>query len=38
MRCNDDMSGRGYEHQVLLTVDGQTLRGCGGERRRDWDI
>jgi uncharacterized membrane protein len=38
MRCNDDMSGRGYEHQVMLTVDGQTLRGCGGERRRDWDI
>jgi uncharacterized membrane protein len=37
-RCNDDMSGQGYEHQVMVIVDGQTFRGCGGARRSDWDI
>jgi uncharacterized membrane protein len=37
-RCNDDMSGHGYEHQVLVTADGETYRGCGGARRTDWDI
>jgi len=37
-RCNDDMSGRGFEHQVTVTAEGQTFRGCGGERRTDWDL
>ncbi len=37
-RCNDDMSGHGYEHQVMVTADGTTLRGCGGARRPDWDV
>jgi uncharacterized membrane protein len=37
-RCNDDMSGHGYEHQVLVTADGQSYRGCGGPRHADWDI
>jgi heat shock protein HslJ len=36
-RCNDGMSGHGYEHQVMVIADGKTLRGCGGERRSDWD-
>jgi uncharacterized membrane protein len=36
-RCNDAMSGHGYEHQVTVTADGETYRGCGGERRTDWD-
>lgn len=36
-RCNDTMSGHGYEHQVTVIADGRTFRGCGGERRRDWD-
>jgi uncharacterized membrane protein len=38
VRCNDDMSGRGYEHQVTITADGETYRGCGGTRRTDWDL
>ena len=37
-RCNDSMSGHGYEHQVMVTADGQTVRGCGGARRPDWDV
>jgi heat shock protein HslJ len=37
-RCNDDMSGHGYEHQVMVTADGETFRGCGGARRTDWDM
>jgi hypothetical protein len=32
------MSGRGFEHQVLVTADSETFRGCGGERRPDWDM
>lgn len=36
-RCNDPASGEGFEHQVTVTADGRTVRGCGGERRRDWD-
>jgi uncharacterized membrane protein len=32
------MSGRGFEHQVTVTADGKTFRGCGGERRVDWDL
>lgn len=36
-RCNDDMSGWGYTHQVMVIADGKTVRGCGGDRRKDWD-
>ena len=37
-RCNDAMSGHGYEHQVMVIADGRTVRGCGGARRTDWDV
>ena len=37
-RCNDDLSGHGFEHQVLVIADDQARRGCGGPRRTDWDI
>lgn len=37
-QCNDDMSGFGYEHEVLVTVDGKSFRGCGGTRRQEWDV
>ncbi len=37
-RCNDAMSGHGYEHQVMVIADGDTVRGCGGRRRTDWDV
>jgi uncharacterized membrane protein len=37
-RCNDDFSGRGYEHQVTILADGEALHGCGGKRRADWDV
>ncbi len=37
-RCNDAMGGRGYEHQVMVIADGETYRGCGGERRPVWDL
>lgn len=37
-RCNDAMSGQGYADQVMVIADGETYRGCGGERRTDWDI
>ncbi len=36
-RCNDVMSGHGYADQVMVIADGETYRGCGGERRSDWD-
>ena len=36
-RCNDTMSGDGYEHRVTVTADGRTFHGCGGARRSDWD-
>jgi uncharacterized membrane protein len=36
-RCNDVMSGHGYADQVMVIADGVTYRGCGGERRPDWD-
>ena len=36
-RCNDVMSGHGYADHVMVIADGETYRGCGGERRRDWD-
>jgi uncharacterized membrane protein len=31
------MSGHGYADQVIVTADGETYRGCGGQRRTDWD-
>jgi uncharacterized membrane protein len=37
-RCNDAMSGQGYEDKVKLIADGETYEGCGGKRRPDWDI
>jgi heat shock protein HslJ len=37
-RCNDAMSGKGYEHQVMVTAEGATVKGCGGERRPQWDL
>ena len=37
-RCNDAMSGQGYEHQVMVIADGRTVRGCGGTRRPEWDV
>ena len=37
-RCNDAMSGQGYEHQVMVTADGRNVRGCGGPRRPEWDV
>ena len=38
VRCNDAMSGKGYEHQVMVTADGETVKGCGGARRPQWDL
>jgi uncharacterized membrane protein len=37
-RCNDVMSGHGYSEQVMVIADGETYRGCGGDRRPDWDL
>lgn len=37
-RCNDALSGAGYEHRVIVNIGRQELRGCGGARRTDWDI
>lgn len=37
-RCNDAMSGFGFEHQVMVTADGETYDGCGGARKREWDM
>jgi uncharacterized membrane protein len=36
-RCNDAMSGQGFTDQVVVSTDGETYRGCGGNRRPDWD-
>jgi|GEM_PF-2262027 len=36
-RCNDATSGEGYTNRVTVSADGQVLRGCGGQRRSDWD-
>jgi uncharacterized membrane protein len=35
VRCNDAMSGQGFADQVTVTADGETFKGCGGERRPD---
>jgi uncharacterized membrane protein len=37
-RCNDAMSGFGFEHQVMVTADGETVKGCGGARKKEWDV
>jgi uncharacterized membrane protein len=37
-RCNDAMSGFGFEHQVMVTADGETYDGCGGARKQEWDM
>jgi uncharacterized membrane protein len=37
-RCNDAMSGFGFEHQVMVIADGETFRGCGGTRKPEWDM
>src|SRR4051812_16138717 len=37
-RCNDAMSGFGFEHQVMVTADGDTVKGCGGARKPEWDM
>ena len=37
-RCNDAMSGHGYEHEVKVTADGESYDGCGGKRRTDSDM
>lgn len=37
-RCNDAMSGFGFEHQVTVIADGETYKGCGGARKKDWDM
>jgi uncharacterized membrane protein len=36
-RCNDVMSGHGFADQVMVIADGETYRGCGGDRRSNWD-
>jgi uncharacterized membrane protein len=36
--CNDAMSGRGYAHRVMVTADGKTVKGCGGERMPQRDM
>jgi len=36
-RCNDAMSGRGFEDIVTVTAADRTVRGCGGARRTDYD-
>ena len=36
-RCNDAMSGKGFSDHVTVIAEGRTYKGCGGERRPDWD-
>jgi len=36
--CNDAMSGRGYADRVMVTADGKTVKGCGGERMPQRDM
>jgi uncharacterized membrane protein len=36
-RCNDAMSGLGFADNVMVIAEGETYRGCGGERRPAWD-
>ena len=37
-RCIETASGQGYAHRVTVIADGAIVRGCGGERREDWDV
>ena len=42
-RCNDTMSGRPFPHTVTVTVDGRTVRGCGGDTESlltggEWEV
>lgn len=37
-RCNDAMSGFGFEHEVTVVADGETYKGCGGARKKNWDM
>lgn len=37
-RCNDAMSGQGYEDKVKVIAQGETYEGCGGKRRPDLDM
>lgn len=37
-RCNDAMSGQGFEDKVKVVADGETYEGCGGKRRPDLDM
>ena len=37
VRCNDAMSGQGFEHQVSVLADGESFKGCGGARKPEWD-
>jgi uncharacterized membrane protein len=37
-RCNDAMSGFGFEHRVTVIADGETYKGCGGARKAEWDM
>jgi uncharacterized membrane protein len=37
-RCNDAMSGHGFEHQVTVLADGASFKGCGGARKSEWDM
>lgn len=37
-RCQDVMSGHGYEDRVTVIADGTRVEGCGGARRPDWDV
>jgi len=32
------MSGQDFSDKVMVIADGETYRGCGGERRTDWDM
>lgn len=36
-RCNDVMSGHAYSDSVTVIADGTTVRGCGGQRRPEFD-
>lgn len=37
-RCNDVMSGRGFEDSVTVYAAGKTVRGCGGARVLEYDM
>jgi uncharacterized membrane protein len=37
-RCNDAMSGGGFEPPDMFMAEGSTVTGCGGARRPDWDV